>query len=83
MATSNDVKELFEKYIRIEHEIKLLQDDKKELLSGFKDKVDPKVFPPSALRAAKAKTKLNAGARQEFDNVMLQIEAQLSIENID
>ena len=82
MATSNDIKDLFEKYVRIEHEIKLLQDDKKELLSGFKDKVDPKVFQ-SALRAAKSKTKLNAGARQEFDNVMLQIEAQLSIENID
>ena len=82
MATNDDVKDLFKKYVTIEHEIKLLQEDKKLLLAQFKDRVDPKVFQ-SALRAAKMKTKLNQGARDEFDNVMLQIEAQLSIESAD
>lgn len=82
MATTNDVKDLFEKYVRIEHEIKLLQDDKKELLSNFKEKVDPRVFQ-SALRAAKMKSKLKQSARDEFDNVMLEIEKQLTVESIE
>ena len=82
MATTNDVKDLFEKYVRIEHEIKLLQDDKKELLSNFKEKVDPRVFQ-SALRAAKMKSKLKQSARDEFDNVMLEIEKQLTVESVE
>jgi uncharacterized protein (UPF0335 family) len=82
MATNNDVKDLFEKYVRIEHEIKLLQDDKKELLSNFKERIDPRVFQ-SALRAAKMKSKLKQSARDEFDNVMLEIEKQLTVESIE
>ena len=56
MATNDNIKELFEKFVKIEHEIKLLQDDKKELLSNYKDRINPKVFQ-SALRAAKIKSK--------------------------
>ena len=44
MATSADINELFERYTRIENEMKLLQDDKKQLFAEFKDKVDPKAF---------------------------------------
>ena len=42
--TNNDVKELFDRYVSIENEIKLLQEDKKQVLAEFKDRVEPKVF---------------------------------------
>ena len=52
MPTNNDIKELFDRFIRIENEIKLLQDDKKSLLEEFKDRIGPASFR-AALRAAK------------------------------
>ena len=42
MATNEDIKTLFERYQNVESEIKLLQEDKKQLLAEFKDKIDPK-----------------------------------------
>jgi len=41
---NDDVKDLFEKYIQLENEIKLLREDQKQVLADFKDKVEPKVF---------------------------------------
>ena len=57
MATNEDINSLFERFTRIEHEIKLLQEDKKHLLAEFKEKVGAKAFQ-AALRAAKAAAKL-------------------------
>ena len=82
MATSADINELFERYTRIENEMKLLQDDKKQLFAEFKDKVDPKAFQ-AALRSAKIKARLKTGEVQDFDQALLILEKELCIEHID
>ena len=64
--TNDDVKNLFERYMTIENEIKMLQDDKKQVLAEFKDRVEPKVFR-AALSAAKNKSKLKSHEANEYD----------------
>ena len=66
----------------IENEIKLLQDDKKQLLTEFKDRIDPKAFS-AALRAAKIKAKLKPQEVQDFDQALVVLENELCIEHID
>ena len=83
MATNQDINELFERYTRIEHEMKLLQDDKKELLAEFKDKVDPKAFQ-TALRTAKMKSRLKkSGEIQDFNQALHILEKELCVEHLD
>ena len=82
MATNNDISSLFERYTRIEHEIKLLQSDKKQLLLEFKDKIDPRAFQ-SALRAAKIKAKIKPQEKTEFEQILHILENQLCIENLE
>ena len=82
MATNADINELFERYTRIESEIKLLQDDRKQLLAEFKDRVDPKAFQ-AALRSAKIRSKLKSGEVQDFDQALMLLEKSLCIEHID
>ena len=66
----------------IENEIKLLQDDKKELLEKYKEKIDPKAFS-SALRAAKIASKIKPQDKQEFDQALHILEDILTIEHIN
>ncbi len=80
--TNNDVKELFERFMNIENEIKMLQEDKKQVLAEFKDRVEPKVFR-AALSAAKTKAKLKSHEANEYDQVMNVLEDQLSIDHIN
>jgi hypothetical protein len=82
MATNTDINDLFERYTCIENEIKLLQDDRKQLLAEFKDKVEPKAFQ-AALRSAKIKAKLKSDEIQDFDQSLFLLEKSLCIENID
>ena len=82
MATNQDINELFDRYTKLEHEIKLLQDDKKQLLAEFKDRIDPKAFQ-SALRAAKIRAKLKPGEVQDFDQALNLLEKELCLEHID
>lgn len=82
MATNNDIEELFSRYARIEHEIKLLQEDKKNLLAEFKDKIDPRAFQ-SALRAVKIMSKVKPENKQEFDQALHILEKQLCIEHVE
>tara|TARA_Y100000310_G_scaffold141045_1_gene140446 strand:+ start:1506 stop:1754 length:249 start_codon:yes stop_codon:yes gene_type:complete len=82
MTTSNDISDLFDRYSRIENEIKLLQDDKKQLLTEFKDRIDPKAFQ-SALRSAKIKAKLKAREVQDFDQILEVLEKSLCVDQID
>ena len=82
MATNNDISELFERFTRIENEIKLLQEDKKQLLAEFKNRIDPKAFQ-SALRSAKIKARLKPGEVQDFDQVLTILEGQLCVEHIE
>ena len=82
MATNQEIKELLERYLRLENEIKLLQEDKKTLLAEFKDRVDPKAFQ-SALRAAKIIAKIKPENKQEFDQALDVLEGALSIDHIE
>lgn len=82
MATNTDINELFDRYTTVENEIKLLQDDKKQLLAEFKERIDPKAFQ-SALRAAKIKAKLKPGEVHDFDQVLSILEKEMCIEHID
>ena len=80
--TSNDVKELFERYMSIDNEIKMLQDDKKQVLAEFKDRVEPKVFR-AALAAAKNTAKLKSHEANEYDQVIDVLESALSVSHVD
>jgi len=82
MTMSNDISDLFERYTRVENEIKLLQDDKKQLLTEFKDRIDPKAFQ-SALRSAKIKAKLKANEVEDFDQILEILEKSLCVDHLD
>jgi|TARA_B100000282_G_C31372044_1_gene327188 uncharacterized protein (UPF0335 family) len=82
MATNQDIQELFERYMRVESEIKLLQDDKKQLLAEFKDRIDPKAFQ-SALRAVKIISKVKPDEKQDFDQSMMILEKVMCLEHVD
>ena len=79
--TNSDIKELFARYMNIENEIKMLQEDKKQVLAEFKDRVEPKVFR-AALSAAKTKAKLKTHEANEYDQVMNILEDQLAIDHV-
>ena len=82
MTINDDISVLFERYTRIENEIKLLQDDKKQLLTEFKDRIDPKAFQ-SALRSAKIKAKLKANEVEDFDQILEVLEKSLCVDHLD
>lgn len=79
--TNNDVKELFARYMNIESEIKLLQEDKKQVLAEFKDRVEPKVFK-AALSAVRTKSKLKAHEANEYDQVFTLLEGELCVDHV-
>lgn len=54
MASQDIIKELVEKLNTVGNEIKLLQEDRKELLEEYKEKLDLKAFK-AALRIVKAR----------------------------
>jgi hypothetical protein len=82
MAVNKDISDLFERYSCIENEIRLLQDDKKALLTEFKDRIDPKAFS-AALRSAKIRAKLKPAEVQDFDQTLHILEQELCIEHIE
>jgi uncharacterized protein (UPF0335 family) len=82
MATNEEIKDLLKRYLNIDNEIKLLQDDKKQLLNEYKEKIDTKAFQ-SALRAAKIIAKVKPHEKQSFDQALDVLESALSIEHID
>ena len=80
--TTDSVKELFERYKAIDNEIRLLQEDKKNLVDEFKDRVDPKAFK-AALGAARAKAKLKPEEAVSFDSLLEILSDELCIEQAD
>ena len=80
MVNKQIVHELVERILRIEGEIALLQDDKKSLLSEYKDKLDVKAVQ-AAIRVAKIRAKLDT-SDQEFDNIMSTVNVSLSLDNV-
>ena len=81
MADKEIIHELVEKILRIEGEVALLQDDKKSLLSDYKDKIDIKVFN-DALRVARIKAKLADISVEEFDDILESVEDKICIEPV-
>ena len=82
MTTKADILELVEKLLVIENETKLLQQDRKELLTEYKDKIDIKAFN-AALRIAKIKSKLSEGSDAELDNILETVESKITIDWVD
>lgn len=68
--TSETVRELVEKITQIDNEIKLLQEDRKEVLEEYKDKLDLKAFK-AALRIAKLRENVD---NTELDNILEVLE---------
>jgi len=81
MATNDDINELLNRYLTIENEIKTLQDDRKNLLAEFKDRIDPKSFQ-SALRAAKIKARVKPNEVTEYERILDILENRLCIEHV-
>ena len=76
MATRETIKELVEKLTTIENEVKLLQSDRKDLLSSYSDRIDVKAFR-AAWAAMKAKKRVD---KSEFDSILDELERSSSID---
>jgi uncharacterized protein (UPF0335 family) len=68
--TSETVRELVEKITQIDNEIKLLQEDRKEVLEDYKDKLDLKAFK-AAMRIVKLRENVDG---TELDNILEVLE---------
>jgi uncharacterized protein (UPF0335 family) len=66
MASQDIIKELVEKLNTVGNEIKLLQEDRKELLEEYKEKLDLKAFK-AALRIVKARENVD---QNELENIL-------------
>ena len=83
MTTESElVGELVQRLMRVEHEIELLREDRKNLLDEYKDKLDIKVFQ-AALRIAKIKARLSSTSEDTLDAVLEVVEDKFAIDWID
>ena len=71
------VLELVEKLTRIEGELKLLQDERKELFDDYKEKLDVKAFK-AALQVAKIRSKLG-DSEVEMDNILETVSKKITL----
>lgn len=71
------LKEFIEKLKRIEGEIQLLNEEKKDLFSDFKSDFDPKVLR-EAVRSVKARIKLGDAVNQ-LDEIVDVLESNMSV----
>ena len=69
--------EFIEKWIRIENEVKLLSEDRKALVSDYKDKLDVKAVQ-AALRIIKMKARLDV-SDEELENIVCALEKHVSL----
>ncbi len=77
MSEKTVLSEFIEKYIAIENEQKLLAEDRKTLVSEYKDKLDVKSVQ-AALRVVRLKSKLDV-SDDEFDNMLLALERHVMV----
>ncbi|MHA2039101.1 MAG: hypothetical protein ACW98X_21965 [Promethearchaeota archaeon] len=68
-----NIKEYIEKFTRIENELALLREEKKDLDSDYKDKLDLKAVK-AAIRIAKIKEKLDIDD-EKLDEVIKLVES--------
>lgn len=78
---SEAVKELFERYKSIEHEMSLLKQDRHNLLIEFKDRVGPKAFK-AALAVARLKARMTPTVASEFDVALELLSNEISVEEV-
>jgi uncharacterized protein (UPF0335 family) len=81
-TTSELVGEFVERLVRIEGELKLLQEDKKMLFDEYKDKLDVKALR-AAIRIAKIKSKLSDTSEAELDSILESVENKITIDFIE
>ena len=70
--SDNQLQDFIEKLKRIEGEIQLLNDEKKELFADYKEQFDPKVLR-EAVRSVKARLKLGDSVIQ-LDQIVAELE---------
>lgn len=70
--SNNQLQDFIEKLRRIEGEIQLLNEEKKELFTDYKDQFDPKVLR-EAVRSVKARLKLGDSVTQ-LDQIVAELE---------
>ena len=80
--TNDAVKELFERCKTIDGEVRLLQDDKKNLFNEFKDRVSPKIFN-IGLRIARMKMKLTPSEQNDVEMVAEFLGKEFGVEDAD
>jgi uncharacterized protein (UPF0335 family) len=78
MPDKEVVHELVEKVLELEHEIKTLQETRKDVLDEYKDRVDLKVFN-AALRIARIKAKLASTSDDSLDEVLDAVEDKICV----
>jgi len=78
MPDKEVVHELVEKVLELEHEIKTLQETRKDVLDEYKDRVDLKVFN-AALRIARIKAKLATTSDESLDEVLDAVEDKICV----
>ena len=70
--SDNQLQDFIEKLKRIEGEIQLLNEEKKELFADYKEQFDPKVLR-EAVRSVKARLKLGDSVIQ-LDQIVAELE---------
>jgi uncharacterized protein (UPF0335 family) len=70
--SDNQLQDFIEKLRRIEGEIQLLNEEKKELFADYKEQFDPKVLR-EAVRSVKARLKLGDSVIQ-LDQIVAELE---------
>jgi len=76
-ADDKKLNDFIEKLKRIEGEMQLLAEEKKDLFADFKDTFDPKVLR-EAVRSVKARIKLGDSVVQ-LDDIVDKLERKMSI----
>ena len=72
------VSEFLDRLIALEHEMKMLQQDKKELIENYKDKLDVKAIK-AALQIAKIKARLDNTSDVELNNWLDIVTKKISL----
>jgi uncharacterized protein (UPF0335 family) len=75
--TKTNIEEFITRLFRIEQEQKLLNEDKKDLVAEFKDKLDIKTVQ-AAIRIAKIKAKLDS-SEEELENAISVVNKNISV----
>jgi hypothetical protein len=75
---NEDFEVLIDRLLLIEGEMSLLRDDKKSLLSEYKEKLDIKSVQ-AAMRIAKIRTKLSETSDESLEEMISSVEKKISV----